>query len=122
MESSAVTVLRFDRFSLDLARGRLRTGDRDIELRPKSFDVLRYLVENADRLVSKDEIVRTIWPKVQVGDDSLTRCMSDIRLALGDADQRIIKTVLRRGYMFVAAVLKTEASVGPALPDRPSIA
>jgi adenylate cyclase len=122
MESFAVTVIRFDRFTLDLARGRLRAGDRDIELRPKSFDVLRYLVENADRLVSKDEIVNAIWPKVQVGDDSLTRCMSDVRLALGDAEQRIIKTVLRRGYMFVAPVSQTEASPGPSLPDKPSIA
>jgi adenylate cyclase len=117
-----VTVFRFERFSLDLTRGRLRDGERDIELRPKSFEVLRYLVENADRLASKDEIVTAIWPKVQVSDDSLTRCMSDIRLALGDADQRIIKTVLRRGYMFIAPVSKAEGSVALPLPDRSSIA
>jgi TolB-like protein/Tfp pilus assembly protein PilF len=84
--------------------------------------VLRYLVENADRLVPKDEIVNAIWPKVQVSDDSLTRCISDVRLALGDAEQRIIKTALRRGYMFVAPVSHTVANTVLPLPDKPSIA
>jgi len=115
--------LQFDRFTLDLKRGRLRADGQDIELRPKSFDVLRYLVENADRLVTKDEIVQAVWPKVVVTDDSLTRCLSDVRLALGDAEQRIIKTVPRRGYMFAAKVSKpaAEAAALPP-PDRPSIA
>jgi adenylate cyclase len=123
MDSSAPRVLRFDQFTLDLARGSLRANDRDIELRPKSFDVLRYLVENPDRLVTKDEIVKAVWPKVLVTDDSLTRCMSDVRLALSDAEQRIIKTVPRRGYMFAALVSKPAAVITELpLPDRPSIA
>lgn len=123
MPSSTETALQFERFTLDRARGRLRADDRDIELRPKSFDVLRYLVENADRLVAKDEIVKAVWPNVVVGDDSLTRCMSDVRLALGDADHRIIKTVPRRGYMFAAEVsTPAAATTALALPDRPSIA
>ena len=56
--------------------------------------------------MTKDELVRAVWDKVVVTDESLTRCMSDVRLALGDADQRIIKTVPRRGYMFAAKVSK----------------
>jgi adenylate cyclase len=119
-------VLQFDRFTLDLARGQLRADRRGIELRPKSFDVLRYLVENADRLVTKDEIVQAVWDKVVITDESLTRCISDVRHALGDAEQRIIKTVPKRGYMFSATVSRppTPASVatGLPLPDRPSIA
>jgi len=49
-------ILRFDRFALDLARGCLRAGDREIDLRPKTFEVLRYLMANAGRLVSKQEL------------------------------------------------------------------
>ena len=123
MPSSNQTYLRFERFTLDLARGRLRAGDRDIELRPKCFDVLRYLAENADRLVTKDEILKAVWPNVIVSDDSLSRCMSDVRFALGDSDQRIIKTVPRRGYLFAAGVSKPAASTAALpLPGRPSIA
>jgi TolB-like protein len=94
----------FGKFTLDLRRGCLRAGDREVELRPKSFDVLRYLVENAGRLVAKDEIIEAVWPNVTVTDESLTRCVSDIRLALEDADQRLIKTMTRRGYLFTAPV------------------
>jgi DNA-binding response OmpR family regulator len=56
--------LCFEGFTLDLGRGCLRHEDREIELRPKSFTVLRYLVENAGRLVSKDELIRAAWPNV----------------------------------------------------------
>jgi adenylate cyclase len=122
MNSSGKTVLEFGRFKLDLARGRLRAEGQDIDLRPKSFEVLRYLVENADRLVSKEEIVSAIWPNVVVSDDSLARCMSDVRLVLGDTEQCIIKTVPRRGYMFAVPVSRAVVGAGPPLPDRPSIA
>src|SRR6266478_2617613 len=97
-------IFRFEGYTLDLRRGCLRAGDREIELRPKSFEMLRYLVVNAGRLISKDELTKAVWPNVTVADDSMTRCMSDVRQALGDADQRIIKTLQRRGYLFAASV------------------
>jgi TolB-like protein/DNA-binding winged helix-turn-helix (wHTH) protein len=97
-------VFEFEGFTLDVMRRSLRTGDRDIKLRPKSFDVLCSLVEHAGRLVTKDEMIETVWPNVTVTDESLTQCVSDIRQALGDAEQRIIKTVPRRGYLFAAPV------------------
>src|SRR5262245_57994138 len=95
----------FEGYTLDLRRGCLRADDREIELRPKSFEVLRYLVENAGRLVSKTELIKAIWPNVTVSDESLARCVSDIRLALEDSEQRVIKTLPRRGYLFAAPVL-----------------
>jgi TolB-like protein len=122
MNSSAKGALQFGRFTLDLARGCLRAEGRDIDLRPKSFEVLRYLVENADRLVSKEEIVNAIWSNVVVSDDSLARCMSDVRLALGDAEQCIIKTIPRRGYMFAVPVSHPLVGARPPPPDRPSVA
>ena len=127
-------VFLFEGLKLDVKRGSLESAGRSIELRPESFDVLRYLIENADRLVSKGEIMQAVWRNVAVTDKSLTRCISDIRLALGDDAQRIIKTVPRRGYLFAASVSKAHndrhghqsvnAGLGlaPPLPDRPSIA
>ena len=94
----------FGKFILDLRRGCLRAGDWEVELRPKSFEVLRYLVENAGRLVPKDEIIEAVWPNVTVTDESLTKCVSDIRLALEDTHQSVIRTMTRRGYVFEAPV------------------
>jgi DNA-binding winged helix-turn-helix (wHTH) protein len=94
----------FEAYTLDLRRGCLRKVDREIGLRPKSFEVLRHLVENAGRLVSKDELVKRVWPEVIVTDECLTQCVSEVRRALGDGEQRLIKTVPRRGYLFAAAV------------------
>src|SRR5262245_56250836 len=121
-QAASVDIYRFEGYTLDLRRGCLHAGDRQIELRPKSFEMLRYLVENAGRLVSKDELIKAVWPNVTVADESLTRCVSDVRMALGDADQRIIKTVLRRGYLFAAPVSTgaPESSLAPAAgPEKP---
>jgi adenylate cyclase len=108
----------FAGYTLDLRQGCLRAGEREIELRPKCFALLRYLVENASRLVPKDELVQAIWPNVIVTDESLTRCVSDVRLALNDGEQRIIKTVPRRGYLLAAAVSRVEPPILAPSQDR----
>jgi adenylate cyclase len=63
---------QFEGYTLDPNRCLLRSADREVDLRPKSFEVLRYLVENADRLIPKEELIRAVWPHVIVTDDSLT--------------------------------------------------
>ena len=115
----------FEGFTLDLRRGCLRRDARVIGLRPKSLAVLCHRVRNAQRLVPKDELIETVWPLVTVTDDSLTRCISDVRRALDDAQMRLVKTVARRGYLLDTAVTRmTSAAVGDSQPaaDRPSIA
>jgi DNA-binding winged helix-turn-helix (wHTH) protein len=107
------TTLCFDRFILDLQRCALRRGREEIQLRPRSFDVLRYLAEHAGRLVSKEELIQAIWPGVSVTDDSLVQCIRDVRKALSDTPPRIVRTVPRRGYLFAAEV--SEEIVPPAL-------
>ncbi len=97
-------VFKFGVFVLDLKRGHLRDQDGEIALRPKSFEVLRYLVEHAGRLILKQEIIQAVWPDVAVTDGSLTQCVRDVRVALRDDGQEIIRTVSRRGYLFDAAV------------------
>ena len=93
------TALQFGSFVLDLDRLCLRGPDGEIELRPKSFEVLRYMVQHPGRVVAKDELMAAVWPDVTVTDDSLTRCISEVRRAIGDESQRILKTVPRRGYL-----------------------
>src|SRR5262245_32094319 len=92
---------QFEGFILDATRRILRGDDRELELRPKSFDVLCCLVEHAGEVVTKEHIISTVWPGLAVTDESLTRCVSDIRLSLGDR-QCIVKTIPRRGYLFAS--------------------
>jgi DNA-binding winged helix-turn-helix (wHTH) protein len=106
-------VLRVDRFTLDLRRGCLRAGDRDIDLRPKTFEVLCYLANNAGRLVPKQELHEAVWPAVTVCDDSLVQCIRELRYKLGDNDRRLIKTVSRRGYL-MDAVVSAQALQSPS--------
>lgn len=109
-------VLRFERFVLDLTRGCLRVGDVDIELRPKAFEVLRCLAENAGRLVTKGELYEAVWPNVVVSDGSITQCIRELRNKLGDDGHSLIKTVSRRGYLLDAIVLPAASQ---PLPDAP---
>jgi formylglycine-generating enzyme required for sulfatase activity/DNA-binding winged helix-turn-helix (wHTH) protein len=109
---------RFGRFTLNLRRGCLQSEGVDLELRPKSFEVLRQLVKNSGRLLSKDDLVRIVWPNVIVSDDSLAHCIRDVRKVLDDRYGQYIKTVPRRGYMFVADVsqLDGEELLGRDVP------
>lgn len=107
----------FERFHFDPLRGQLTNGGVAIELRPKSLAVLHYLVAHPQRLVEKDELLAAVWGKVVVTEDSLVQCVREIRQALGDADQRIIRTIPRSGYMFVAEVSEQPpASLGETAP------
>ena len=117
--------LTFGTFSLDLQRLCLMGPAGEVRLRPKSFEVLRYLAEHAGQAVTKDALIGAVWPDVTVTDESLTRCISDIRLAIGDNTQRIIKTVPKRGYLLEGPVSATDkpADRSPRSPaDLPSIA
>lgn len=115
MDALAHTCFAFGRFHLDPLSGRLTNGGTPIELRPKSLAVLHYLVAHPQRLIRKDELIAAVWGKVVVTEDSLVQCVREIRQALGDAEQRIVRTIPRGGYVFVADA--TEQA--PAMPQRP---
>src|SRR5262245_64043812 len=108
--------------TLDLRREELRdaSGTR-IELRNRSFGVLRHLATNAGRVVTKDELLQANWPGVTVTEDSLTQCISEIRRALGDAGRDLVRTVPRRGYMIVLADRSQQAQL-PVVADPPVVA
>jgi TolB-like protein len=139
MGPQAPAAYKFDRFVLDLRRGALLADGVECPLRPKSFALLCHLVENAGRLVDRDEIMQAVWPGVFVTDDSIAQCVRDIRHALGNGAPQLLRTVPRRGYLFTASIASgSEPPAGVAspritetvqpvagatsLPDRPSIA
>jgi TolB-like protein/DNA-binding winged helix-turn-helix (wHTH) protein/Tfp pilus assembly protein PilF len=104
--------LAFDRFVLDLARGCFMRDGAEVHLRPKSFEVLTWLATNPGRVVSKEELLEAVWPDVCVTEDSVVQCITELRTALDDQVQKIIRTVPRRGYRF-------DAVPTPAAADRP---
>ncbi len=112
--------LRFERYVLDLERGCILAGNEEIAIRPKTFEFLRYLVSNPGRLVSKDELLTAVWPNVIVSEDSLVQCVTELRRALQDHDQHLIKTVQRRGYRFEAAVSAELPAAVPQAADTPA--
>ncbi len=100
--------LAFGRFALDLERGSLRSGEREIALRPESLAVLRHLARNPDRLVPTEELLDAVWPSLIVSDDRLVHCIGELRQALGDETAKLIVTVPQCGYRFVPAAAPEE--------------
>lgn len=93
-------VYRFHDYELDPARLELRRGCAPIKLDPLCFSLLRYLVENGDRVVSKDELLSEIWQNTAVVEAVLPTCIGRIRRALGESarGEGAIETLHRRGY------------------------
>src|SRR5215831_3529314 len=97
--------LRFADWVIDLDRACLSKGAEERKLRPKSFEVLCYLAQHPRRVVSKSELMSAIWQDSFVSDNVLVQSLLEIRRALGDDSQQLIKTVARRGYLFEAEVV-----------------
>src|SRR6185369_9868720 len=97
---------RFGEFSMNVAERQLRRGGECIQLTPKVFDTLLFLVENAGHLVAKDTFLKHLWPDAFVEESSLAQSVSLLRKALGDDGNgsKFIETVPKRGYRFVATV------------------
>ena len=99
----------FGEFTLDVARGCVLKAGEEIKLRPKVYETLKYLVEHPGRLIAKQELIQAVWPDAFVTDDSVVQCTVELRRALDDRDQQLLKTVPRRGYLFAAAVTQSSA-------------
>ena len=96
----------FSSFRLDITDHSLWHEDQRVSITPKAYDVLRYLVEHAGRLVTPDEMLEAIWSEVYVNPEVLRKYILEIRKALGDRpdDPRFVETVPKRGYRFIAPV------------------
>lgn len=105
MESKPL-LYQFSQFTLDVTRGCVHRGQQEIKLRPKVYEALKYLVENPGRLITKQELIQAVWPDTFVTDDSLVQCTVELRRALEDYNQQLLKTVPRRGYVLMAEVVQ----------------
>ena len=118
---------QFGPFQLDVRERRLSRGTEVIPLRLKVFDTLCVLVENAGRLVTKDELLTAVWPDATVEENNLNHNISVLRKALGEkaTGQQYIETVPRMGYRFVAPVETAEPDrhppIAPAEEAQPAV-
>jgi len=104
MQRTTHQTCSFGDFTLDLTLGCLLRAGKEIKLRPQTFQTLKFLVKNSGRLISKDELIKEVWPEWNASDNQLARCLSEVRHALGEEEPHYIKTVPRRGYIFDALV------------------
>ncbi|NOT58324.1 MAG: AAA family ATPase, partial [Deltaproteobacteria bacterium] len=102
----------FETFRLDLASERLWGGEQPVHLRPKTFAVLRYLVERAGQLVLHEELLENVWSEAIVGGAVVQGCIRELRQALGDDAKtpRFIETVHGKGYRFIGKVVSSQQS------------
>lgn len=116
MDLSPLTY-QFGEFTLDVSRGSVTKAGEEIKLRPKVYDTLKYLVENPGRLIGKQELMQAVWPDAFVTDDSLVQCTVELRRALDDQDQQLLKTIPRRGYLFNVEVVRQAKPGDVAIMD-----
>ena len=123
-------LFRFENCSLDTDRRELHRAGESVAVEPQVFDLLTYLVENRDRVVTKDDLIAAVWSGRIVSESTLTSRINSARKALGDSgdEQRLIRTIARKGFRFVGEV-QSDAKAAPdgeprraALPalDRPA--
>src|SRR5688572_5392313 len=112
----------FGSFRFDAAAYRLFAGDRPLQLSPKILDLLRLLASRPSQLVTKEDILRELWPDVAVTDNAITQAISELRQALGDnaTAPRFVQTVPRRGYRFIAAVETAAPAVAHTVAAVPA--
>ena len=125
-------VLAFGDHRLDIERRELWCGANTIDLEPKAFDLLAFLVLHRDRVVTKDDLLQEVWGGRIVSESALTTRINAVRRALGDdgATQRLVRTFTRKGVRFVGEVTELRGPAPDAgdlsgrtpAPDKPSIA
>ena len=123
---------QFDDFVIDTDRRELKGAAGIIHVEPQVFDLLAHFVQNANRVISKDELIEGIWKGRAISDAALNSRITSARRAIGDSGEKqaIIRTIQRRGFLFAAEVstgdrLAIAAGQNPknvSVPDRPSIA
>ena len=103
---------RFGDFEIDADSYQLRREEQLVEIGPKAFDLLVYLIRHPQRILSRAELVREVWHAEAVSDSSVPTCITAVRRALGDdpAKPVFIETVRGRGYRLVVEIASTDSS------------
>jgi DNA-binding winged helix-turn-helix (wHTH) protein len=105
--------LSFGNFVIDFGERRMLSSDREIHLTPKAFDLLRLLIENRPKALSKQEIFERLWPGTFVSENNLAALIAHLRATLGDqaAEPRFIRTVYAFGYAFIGDAVPSSAGM-----------
>ena len=113
----------FENFALDCERRELRAHGAIVPVEPQVFDLLVYLIENRDRVVSKDDLIASVWSGRIVSDSTLDSRINAVRKALGDSGgrQQFVRTIARKGFRFVGEVNTAPKSDGTAAASRPTL-
>ena len=111
---------RFAEFEIDLSQQELRRLGEAVHIEPQVFDLIVHLVRNHDRIVSKDELIETIWNGRIISEAALSSRINGARRALGDNgnDQALIRTLHKRGFRFVGDVQAIDAPMTDAEAAR----
>lgn len=111
-------VMRIGTWTAERATGLLRGERGEVKLEPKVMDLLWLLAANAGSVMTRERIMEALWPGVIVGEDALARCVSKLRLALGDDARtpRYVETIAKRGYRLLLNVV----SESPSMQDLPA--
>jgi DNA-binding winged helix-turn-helix (wHTH) protein len=111
--------LLFGDCAVDVERRELRRAGKAVHVEPQAFDLLVYLINHRDRVVSKDELLEAVWNGRIVSDSALTTRINAARQAIGDSGtrQQLIQTLARRGFRFIADVAEEAASDAGARPS-----
>ena len=109
--------------TLDADRRELRLGTKTIAVEPQVFDLLIYLLENRDRVVSKDDLIASVWNGRIVSDSTLASRVNAARRAVGDSGdaQKLIRTISRKGLRFIGAVRTEPHCEAPPFAREPSL-
>ncbi|TIQ32484.1 MAG: tetratricopeptide repeat protein [Mesorhizobium sp.] len=118
-ESASQGVLQLGDCQLDLERGLLLRDGTAVPLRSKAFSLLSYLARNDGKVVTKSDLISAVWGNIAVTEDSLTQAVRDIRKALDDGDQTILKAVPKRGYVLSAPCHKPSPASQPVVAVVP---
>ncbi|MGY3574498.1 winged helix-turn-helix domain-containing tetratricopeptide repeat protein [Bradyrhizobium sp. USDA 4504] len=109
----------FEDYRLDAGRRELRRGSELVPVGPKVFDLLLFLVENREQVVTRDDLLKAVWDGRIVSESTLTSHVNAVRKAVGDTgkEQRLIRTVSRRGLRFVGQITEEELSARASVMD-----
>jgi TolB-like protein len=112
----------FEDYALDADRRELLRGAEPIAVEPQVFDLLHYLVRNRDHVVSKDDLLAAVWNGRIVSESALSTRLNAARSVLSDngEEQRLIRTIPRRGVRFVASVREEQGAAAPGTADSPA--
>ena len=131
-------IYQFEDFCLDIDRRELRRGSDLVAIEPQVFDLLQYLIQNRERIVSKDDLIAAVWDGRIISDSTLSSRITAVRHAVGDSGegQRLLRTVPRKGFRFIGTTQQTAEGhdegrevltprldgAALSLPNKPSIA